>query len=279
MKTILVPTDFSKASDNAIEYAVEIAKATHAGLILFHAYRVPIIATEAVVVIPATGDIEQYALHNLKETKRKIQLQHRIGLEIECICKCGFAVEEINFYTNEHAIDFIVMGMHGAGYLTEKLIGSVTTSLIRDSNCPVMAIDQHVKFRTIKKIVLACDYKKIRKPLLWTLKDIAQLFDSHIYILNIMNEAELVLNDSQSASCGSALEHAFSRVEHSFHYKTNEDVVDGINEYVINEQMDMVVMIPRKHSGLETLFHEPNTKRMAFHTHVPVLALHEQHEE
>jgi len=40
MKTILVPTDFSKIARNAIDYAVEIAKLTKAKLILFHVYHV-----------------------------------------------------------------------------------------------------------------------------------------------------------------------------------------------------------------------------------------------
>ncbi|MES2131189.1 MAG: universal stress protein, partial [Bacteroidota bacterium] len=115
MKTLLVPTDFSEASNNAIDYAVEIARVTHAKLILFHAYHVPVITTEAVVAIPEFKELEQYALDNLKKAERTIQIKHGSAIVTECICKCGFPVEEIIRFTKGHNIDMIVMGMKGAG--------------------------------------------------------------------------------------------------------------------------------------------------------------------
>lgn len=52
MKTILVPTDFSKIARNAIDYAVEIAKLTKAKLVLFHVYHVPVVPVEIPIVMP-----------------------------------------------------------------------------------------------------------------------------------------------------------------------------------------------------------------------------------
>ncbi len=274
MKTILVPTDFSEISDNAIEYAVQIAKITQSKLILFHAYDIPVITTEAVIALPTIGDLEQSAIDNLKKIKKNIRLKHGNALAIEYACKCGFAVEEINLFAKENKTDLIVMGMQGAGYLTEKLIGSVTTSLIRKSTCPVMAIDQHVKFKIPKKIVLACDYKHIHKSLLWPLKEMAAMFDSHIYILNVVKESPKII-DLEIAVEGLRLDDALKQLDHSFHPVTNDEVVIGINDYVSKMHMDMVVMIPRQKSFFEKLFSESTTKRMAFHTHVPLLALHE----
>jgi nucleotide-binding universal stress UspA family protein len=166
------------------------------------------------------------------------------------------------------------MGMHGVGFLTEKLIGSVTTSLIREPSCPVMAIDQHVRFKLPKRIALACDYKHIHKSSLWLLKEIAAIFDSHIYILNVINESEANI-DLDIAIEGLKLDAAFKQLDHSFHSVTNDEVVAGINDYVSKMHMDMVVMIPRQKSFFEKLFSGSTTKQMAFHTHVPLLALHE----
>lgn len=276
MKTILVPTDFSEASTNAIDYAIEMAKAMPARIILFHAFHVPVITSEAVVIVPAMNEIRQFGIEKLAAIKQDINNREGDGIMINYSCVEGFAVDEINRYTKTNPVDLIVMGMQGAGYLVEKLIGSVTTSLLRESNCPVLAIDQKVRFKNPKKIVLACDYKHVKRSVLEPLKDLAAIFDSHIYVLNVTSGNEPAIKDVEAAVAGLGIDHSFDKTDHSFHFTSNEDVVDGINDYITSQQMDMVVMIPRKHSVLRNMFNEPNTKKIAFHTTVPVLALHEQ---
>jgi hypothetical protein len=142
--------------------------------------------------------------------------------------------------------------------------------------CPVLAISSDVKFKPIKNIAFACDYKEINdRQLLEPLKEFAKLFDAHISIVNVVREtAELIPNTDQ-AIAGVKLEHSLEGTEHSFHYTQHNDVVEGINHFVTENHIDMVVMIPRMHSVLRNIFHEPQTKRMAFHTHVPLLSLHE----
>lgn len=274
MKTILVPTDFSKAADNAIAYAAEVAKLTKATIVLFHAFHVPVVATEVPVEVPI-DELQKDCLEGLRKIEHRLHLQYGKGLAVQCVCRCGFAVDEINDYTSGHNTDLIVMGMQGGGYLTEKLIGSITTALMRKSKCPVLAIDKGVKFRSIKKIVLACDYeqtgdKRILKPL----KELADLFKAHVYVLNVVAQPEPVQSCSEAASDFMKLEHSLGDTDHTFHCLQNDDVVKGINTFVKEGKMDMVVMIPRKHSLLETIFNERNTKKMAFHSTVPLLALH-----
>ncbi len=276
MKTLLVPTDFSKISDNAIDYAVEIARVTHAKLILFHAYHVPVITTEEVVAIPDFKDIERSAMDNLKRIERIIHAKHGQNIITECVCKCGFAVEEINLFTQKRKIDLIIMGMKGAGYLGEKLIGSVTTSLMQESICPVMSINEHGRFKAPKKIVLACDYLETdHKLVLKPLRQLANLFSAHVYVLNVVGNTKASPEIPGGTSDYRNMENSLTDVEHSFHYLQSENVIDGVNAFISERKMDMVVMIPRKHSILKRIFNEPNTKRMAFHALVPVLALHE----
>ncbi|MDP1803321.1 MAG: universal stress protein [Bacteroidota bacterium] len=274
MKTILVPTDFSMVSDNAVNYAAEIAKVTKAKLILFHVYQIPVVATEVPIVIPNFEELEKDCLDGLLRISTRLHSKLSTT-NIECVVRSGFAVDEINLYAKNNKVDLIVMGMHGAGYLTEKLIGSVTTSLIQRSNCPVLVIDEQVKFKNIKKIVLACDYNETEnKKVLEPLKEFAQLFKSHVYVLNVINKSEPLEPVTEVVADFIKLEHSLADTAHSFHYMANEEIVDGINEFVSEQKMDMVVMIPRKHSVLKNIFNEPTTKKMAFHSKAPLLALH-----
>lgn len=274
MKTILVPTDFSNISKNAINYAVELAKLTKSKIILFHAYYVPIVTTD-VMVIPPMEEIEESNLSVLKKIEKTIYKKYGKQVVVECKCKYGFPIDEINEFAKKNHVDLIVMGMHGSGELAEKLIGSTTTSLIRKSSCPVLAIDRKVKFKLIKKIALACDYEAIANTKIFDpLKEIVRLFKSHVNVINITPVDEKLPTVSK-AIAGIKLEHALEDVNHTFWFAKNENVVNGINDFVREKKMDMVVMIPRKHSLLKSIFNEPETKRIAFHTKVPLLALHE----
>jgi nucleotide-binding universal stress UspA family protein len=274
MKTILVPTDFSKVAENAANYAVEIATLMKAKVILFHSYRIPVVTTEVPIVMPSLAELEKDCMEGLQKIAAKLHSKH-INLNVECVVKCGFAVEDINQFAEDQKADLIVMGMQGAGFLTEKIIGSVTTSLIQQSKCPVLAISKGVKFKSIKKIVLACDYNETENAKIFEpMKEFARLFKSHIYVFNVEREIEHAISTQDVVSDFMKLEHSLVDTNHTFHYGSNEDVVDGINEFVDKMRMDMVVVIPRKHSTLKNIFQESNTKRMAFHSHAPLLALH-----
>lgn len=275
MKTILVPTDFSKIARNAIDYAVEIAKVSKARLILFHVYTVPVAPAEMPFVLPL-DELEKDAMAGLNKIKKNLHLKHGNKLLIECKSACGFPIEEINLFAKENKIDLIVMGMEGTGYLSEKLIGSITTALITKAKCPVLVIDKHVKFKSITKIALAADYEEIHdKNILEPLKELVHLFKSHVYILNVVPELEIIPTVSKAVA-GIRLNHSLEDVDHTFHYAKNEDVIEGINHFVDEKQIDMVVMIPRMHSILKNIFQEPNTKRMAFHTKTALLVIHEK---
>lgn len=273
MKTILVPTDFSDSANNAINYAAELAKLTKAKLILFHAFHIPAVPSDVPFIMPLE-EFEKDNLNALIKIKNNLLKNQGSELNIECKTKLGFAVDEINEIVKEENIDLIVMGVRGAGYLGEKLIGSVTTTLIRKAKRPVLAINDKVVFKNIKKIVLACDYENIDAKSMEPLKELIKIFDSQLYILNVSSEGELISPIKKTVG-GTQLVHSFEGLNHSFDFVENEDITEGINEFVKKNDADLIVMIPRKHTLFENIFQERNTKRMAFHTHIPLLALPE----
>jgi nucleotide-binding universal stress UspA family protein len=276
MKTILVPTDFSKPSNNAVVYAAEVAKITKAKLIILHVCSTPILSGDVPVVMPAWGDVEKDCMDVLGKKKRTLIRKYGRDFQIECVCKIGYGIEGIvKQCITEKNVDLVVMGMHGAGYLSEKLIGSVTTTLINQSECPVLIINEKVKFKSLKKIVLAYDDEKnINKNVLNPLKEFVKLFKSQVLVLNIVNEDQK-LPSMKNALAGIGIEHNLEEIKHSYHFINNEDVINGINKFVSSKKADMIVMVPRKYKFLSTIFHERKTKKMAFHTSIPLLTLHE----
>jgi nucleotide-binding universal stress UspA family protein len=272
MKTILLPTDFSKSSKNAITYAIEIAKRSKSKLILLHTYSVPVVTTD-VMVVPPISEIEKAAISSLKKLADSIHKKYGNKIAIEYKCIYGTPVESINEFCQKQKIDLIVMGMQGGGLLTEKLVGSTTTSIMRKVECPVLCIDKSVRFKPTKKIVLACDLRFVPGAKTFRLlKEYAALFKSNISVLYVMNEFE-TLPKKGEAVVGTKLKNALNDIRHSFNFVKNNDVVKGINDFAKKQKADMIVMIPHKHDVYENLFFEHDSKRMAFHTKLPLLTL------
>lgn len=277
MKTILVPTDFSEIAHNAMDYAIEIAKLTKSKLILFHAYHVPPAIADEFIAVLTMEELEKSNVLRLENLKEEIQNRNHGSLDIECICRMGLAVDEIRELVKTGNVDLVIMGIRGTYYLSERLIGSTTTTLIKEGSCPVLVINQNVKFKNLQNIVFACDYNKIEdESILNPLKEFVGLFKSHVYVFNVKREMETVLSAETSIE-ENLLKPFFRETGLSFHFADDEyeeDVTGSINTFAENKKADMIVMIPHKHTILENILHESNTKKMAFHIDIPLLALH-----
>lgn len=274
MKTLLVPTDFSKNSNNAVDYAAKMALTTNAKLVLIHVYHIPATPTEVPVVIPDIESFEKDSQEKLQRIRERLLLSYGKTLEVTLAIKCGFAAEEISIYADSVKPDLIIMGISGTNFITEKLLGSVATSTIEFSHYPVLLIGEGIEFKAPKKIVLACDYNesensKVIAPLIKLVK----FFKAHVCVLNIEKELEPAVPAGEIVSEFMKLELVMAEVDHSFHFLGTDSVTKGIHEFISMADGDMVVMMPKKHGVVSRLFNEPHTKKLAFHTKVPLLAL------
>ncbi|MBA3706529.1 MAG: universal stress protein [Bacteroidetes bacterium] len=273
MKKILVPIDFSEISENALNYAAGLAKFVNGKLILLHIYHVRVPASETPLLVLSLDDLEKENMLLLKKLSEKINRQEAV--ETELIVRPGFVVEGIISIVSEKKIDLVVMGITGAGKPPGVLIGSNTTSFIKKATVPVLVIPKNVSFGRIRKIVFAYDYKKVVAPtLLVKLKEFAALFNSEILVVDIVKPAEVP--DFNQAVAGMMLEHSLVDVRHTLYFPSDEDdnLVQQIDSFVESHDADLLVMLPDSHKSLRELFHRSNTKRMAFHTRVPLLTLH-----
>lgn len=268
MKTILVPTDFSDAANNAAEYAVQMAKEMQARILLLHVYHLP--------VPPPLSDtpilIEPYQLQKengivLREEARRLKKIARV--EITCVTRLGMAVDEI--LEEERNADFIVMGMRGAGKFEETILGSIATATFRKAKIPVLVIPQNVKYKHPEKIVFACDY--LPGMDMHSL-DVLKEFGSAVYVVHVTHQEEPA---ALNAGVEERLENKLSEMEHFYYFPEKKDTVEAINEFAKVKQADMIAVVPHHYNLMERLFHKSMSKTMAFHTRLPLLALPDNH--
>ncbi|MEO9485240.1 MAG: universal stress protein [Ekhidna sp.] len=178
MKKILVPTDFSEVSFHAAEFAMQIAKASNASLIMLHsAYFHYFNEFSYGVTINPQPFIDELE----KAIEGKLQtFQKRLGNKVEVETKISGLnlIDAVKDMVDSEGIDLIVVGTHGASGLKETFIGSNTERVVRRTNCPVIAVPSHVEMNAISKILVPLDILEIQDGFMKNLARLQKFFEA-----------------------------------------------------------------------------------------------------
>lgn len=273
IENILVPTDFSKCAKNALISAISIAEAVEARLILMSAFHVPVpharVGSTAIVHTLAT-EVEENVKEDFETLKKSLPQLERVNYE--CVIKHGFAVDEILSAVVEYDIDLVIMGTHGASGVEEIILGSNTNSLIKRAKVPVLAIPENAGLQKVENILLASDYQEIDDyKKLEPLKTVVDLFHAELHILHISPRDHI---SGDSAFEAKKLEQALKGVRKSYHFETHDKFEDGLNDYIDEHPIDMIVMLPRERSFLDRLLRGNHTRKIVLHSKIPLLTIH-----
>ena len=197
MKTLVVPTDISSVSVNALNYAVDMAQAINAGIVLLHVYNVPVSFTDAPVspvTVVSVEEAKRTAEERLEGIKKNLLAVTSGQIEIFTEARLGDTADELEQLCKSVEPLAVVMGSHGATGLERMIMGSTTLTAVRHLKCPVIVVPPGTTYHGIKKIGLACDFNNVvQSTPVEYIKNIVREFGADLYVLNVKDE-----NDSES---------------------------------------------------------------------------------
>ncbi len=139
-KTLLVPVDFSDTSNVALDYAVDLAKALKAKVVVMHAYELPVYGFPDGALV-ATVEIATRIMNGAQAgLAALLEKRKDSGVEITSVLRQGVPWDEVHSVAEEVKADMIVIGTHGRSGLARALLGSVAEKIIRTSTRPVLSI-------------------------------------------------------------------------------------------------------------------------------------------
>ncbi len=271
INAILIPTDFSEVANNAIQYAVELAKKCNAHIHIFHAKQIPI----ADPAFPA----EAYQLYvdEIARTEKegfehlKNGILNNVGLTVSFHSSTGFVADEILDYASNNNIDLVIMGTKGATGMAEVFIGTNAASVIDKAHLPVLVIPPGFKYKNIEHIIYATDYNEPEFPSVSRMMFFAELYDARVTVLHAKTEVDHYFN---------AEGNFFNRNLENFSHKkiavinlNNKDASSAIEDWVDTQHADFLVLAKHNRNFFDRLFHRSLSKQMAYHSKVPLLVL------
>jgi universal stress protein A len=138
---ILVPTDFSPASEAALAYATDVASRFSARVSLLHIVTDPKATGfwTPEVYVPASPPIQERFLREARQRlENALTADERARFSVTIEARIGAAAVGIQDFAREQKVDLIVMGTHGRTGLAHLLLGSVAERVVRSSPCPVL---------------------------------------------------------------------------------------------------------------------------------------------
>jgi nucleotide-binding universal stress UspA family protein len=144
---ILIPTDGSKAAENAVDQAIDVA--VKYGATVHALYVVDVDATSYSLGTEQVDRIRQGNLDEMTEVKAladeatgyvaTVAAAH--GVDVEEHVRAGEPARAIRKFVEENDIDLVVMGSHGRSGLKRVILGSVTEKVLRRTRLPVLVVD------------------------------------------------------------------------------------------------------------------------------------------
>ena len=276
MKRILLPTDFSDNSWNAIKYALQLYKDQTCNFTLLHTYK-PVIyqyknmhsSTPQLQVMDA---VKETAKTKLDTLLHNIETQfNNPNHSFSKIAAFNPLTAEIYQLYNGDVMDMIIMGTKGASGVKEVLFGSNTVHVLKNAKCPVIAIPSGFSFEAPHELLFPSDYKlDFQDQHLQPIIDIAQSYNIRVNILNVTYGDAL---SEQQRKNRKKLELYFKHIAHLFHDVKNKNIPEAISEFQIKARVNVLAMINNKHSFFENLFFKSTIKQIGFHLNVPFLVI------
>ncbi len=270
---VLIPTDFSVQAEYAYLMVKKLEEKIPVEIHFIHVLNVPDTVTmDGKGNIETCGDISvDYVVSQKTIADRQLNnLKVLYGSDIITHLELGKLTEKIISYSQENKFDLIVMGTKGAWGLKEKLSGSETQIIARQSMIPLLSLMCDRSDLIIENILLVHDFTNPKNENLALLHKLIKAFATKVHLLQI---TESVTDDNKSKILSKMDEFASVNSITNFekHVLKDSDVENGVIHF--NQMQDMDIICIGTH-GKGGLFHHSATEKLINHLFKPIISYH-----
>jgi nucleotide-binding universal stress UspA family protein len=260
MLNIIIPLDFSQTSFNAAHYAANMYKGrTDVTLILYHFY--------------IHGEDTETAKEYLDSLQEELS---RLGSIVETELESGEKfIDSLAAFAHVKRAYMVVMGLTGRTPMAQRFSGSNTLLMSEKEICPVLIIPENVSFNGFSNALVTSEMKYVEEtPCLLTIKRVLSYFKPSLHILNVDPKHYLELTEEYKAE-KDKMEELMKEFDPSFYFMDLYDFHESVNTFATDNDIDLIIIAPKYHDFFGKLFKTLHTKKLIYHTKIPVLAVHE----
>jgi nucleotide-binding universal stress UspA family protein len=277
IKKILVPTDFSEISLNALAYAATVARTTGAEITLLHVYESYEHNTKLKQAIDFNEIIEKGINDKMEEIKEKDKALW--GVKFKSKVVSGKIHNQIEKVAKQLNADLIVMGTHGASRmrnLGKFILGSNAYQTVTSAPCPVITIREPKKNIRFKDIILPLDNSKETKQKVGMAIEWAKMFESTIHIVAVtafFDELVVQIKDLKALvnETGAMIEKA--GVPYTSKMIRHQRISESVTTYAEKINADLIFIVTGQGNRLTDMVIRSAARTVVTDSAVPVLSI------
>ncbi len=275
MRTVLIPTDFSKNAMHAIDYALKLYKCERTNFYFLHAF-----ADEVYGPFKkrdASFEEQKATVKNNVEKKLNVlvktvkQKQQNPKHAFESLSAFESLVDAVNDFANQVNVDLIIMGTQGKTANKNITFGSHTSQVFKYVKCPVLAIPENYEYEQPKKILFPTDYMlPYKRRELKLLNSLAAEFKSEVYCLYLSDFEDLSLRQLDNKRF---LSESLPDTYLYFESAPVKNKAEAILENIARNGIDLLVMVNARHSFFEDMLYRSTVDEIGLRPKIPFLVM------
>lgn len=277
MKYILFPTDFSDAANAAFTYTLPLARLLGAEIHCLHAYNLANTAdwlAPADIISSLQEEEEQRALEQMDAYHEQIKDDAKQQVTLKPILRAGFAADVVAQVCQELNPDLVVMGTKGATNPIDRMLGSITSQVINDINCPILAIPETATYSPVRRIAYATDFSEKNRASLSVLGELAKAMQASVIAVTVIGEADEMPDMGGQRSLENSYRQDSGIDDLMLRFVRASDVSEALASFMEQEGADLLAASTHHRGFLKSLFHRSITRRLALYARKPLLVFH-----
>jgi nucleotide-binding universal stress UspA family protein len=279
-KKIIVATDFSDNAKSAYRYARQLATRFGASIEVVNFFEIPINPGNPnyMDMMPTFAQLEEAANNRLARFVNESENgdgSTMVASRIKTTFKtqAGFATDGLIEMSKEPSVDLIILGATGEHGWIDKIFGSIAVKVSREAYCPVMLIPHGAEYRGIHHMVYTSSFDSAQPTEIKVALDFAKYFASAIHFVHVITQPD-DLGISEKLLFKRLVSDEHTKVPFTVENTHAFTAVEGINQYILNNDVDLLVTVTQHRTFWEKLMHLSTTKELAWNIHIPLLVLH-----
>ncbi|MBC8383609.1 MAG: universal stress protein [Candidatus Cloacimonetes bacterium] len=292
MKKLVVPVDFSENTECACNYAIHLAEKEETEIMLYHAYMYPIASADmtddvvdsSTLITPEIMDsIEKAAKTGLKRLKDKLDKiledEGIKNIQLKTKATNGMAEYEILDICDTYHPDMVIMSSSGRGHKSDKILGSIALKIMEHAPIPVLSIPENIEYAKIRNVLYITDFDESDISAVENLVEILKPFKVNIHCLHVEHSNKDLIDNMLMDYLKEHFEEEFKKGTMFFEVVQDKDVLKAVEEYIKDKEINLVALLHHKRGLLSKLFHPSMTKKVFYHTALPLLTFHDISED
>jgi len=274
MVRIFVAINFSDYTINAVNYALKLSQKMRAIITLVSCHS-PIEENDK-----AKAD-EQKMEAELMQFK--VDLDHRLSIEernkIKLLTRIekGYPEDVLVDISKQEEPDVIVMGTRSKGETIKELLGSVTSDVIKNAKVPVLAVpaNSQVDVNRISHVLFVSDFSDTDYRSFHKLIRLIAPFQTKIYAVHFKAVKPDSWDKKRLEEMRLYCRQTYRNHQIEFGFITGDEFIESLDTYILDNNIELIAMTRRKRNMISKILHPSITRKILFHTDIPLLVFHE----